>query len=212
MKYEQWRDELFNHPPDTDPVWLDLAVEFYDLPAQQAFDYIDRILVDPTVHSLFSKEQLGTGLNFIYSNSCSDFPFLYTKECEEERRITGIKNLDKLYRNFFERYCTAPLVSIGNSQVADGSMGFICYMFWDIFVLYPGNATPEMISAGVNVMRKALDSHNDNCLVSAIHGLGHWAFDVPEAVIVLEQWLDNPTTDNPEIRQYAKQATTGMIL
>lgn len=211
MNYEQWRHELFGHPPEVDPVSLELSSDFYAVPPYQAFDFVDRVLLDREVHSIYSKDQLGNGIKTIYSNCCSDLPFLYTTECDEDRRLKGIRNLVNLYRNYFERYCTATVESVGNGQ-SDGPMGYICYMLWDVFVLYPGNATPAAISAAVNVMRTALDSRNDNCLASAIHGLGHWKFDVPEASTVLNQWLRRPTTQNPNILQYARTATTGMIL
>lgn len=156
-------------------------------------------------------DQLGNGINTIYCNSCSNLPFVYTTDTDdEERRVKGIRNLIHLYRNFFERYCRSPVVSIGYDRT-DGPMGFICYMFWDVFVLYHGNATPAMACAAIEVMRFALDSRNDNCLASAIHGLGHWALDVPDAVTVLEDWLTRPTTHNPQVLQYAVAATTGMI-
>jgi hypothetical protein len=211
MNYEKWRNELFGQPPDMDPVTFEHESDFYSVPPNQAFDFVDRVLVDSEVHSLYCKDQLGNGINTIYSNCCSDLPFLYTTECDENRRIKGISNLANLYKNYFERYCTGTVKSIGNDQT-DGPMGYICYMLWDVFVLSPGNATPAMISAAINVMRSALGSHNDNCLASAIHGLGHWAVDVPEAVTVLKQWLRKPTTTNLEILEYARTATSGMIL
>jgi hypothetical protein len=211
MIYDQWRDELFGHPPDIDPVVFVYSPEFYAVPPDQAFDFVDRMLVDPDVHTMFSKDQLGNGINTVYSNCCSDLPFLYTTECDEERRLKGIRNLVNLYRNYFERYCTAPVVSIGNDQT-DGPMGYICYMLWDVFVLYPSNSTSSMIDAAIDVMRSALQSRNDNCLASAIHGLGHWTDDVPDAAIVLTDWLTKPTTQNLEILEYARTATSGMIL
>ena len=80
----------------------------------------------------------------------------------------------------------------------------VVQMFWGVFVLYPGSASPAMTSASLNVMRAVLDSHNENCLASVIRGLGHWALDVPEASSVLRQWLRRPTTKNEEIIQYAR--------
>ena len=211
MNYEQWRNELFGHSPDIDPVVFEHTPEFYSVPPNQAFDFVDRVLVDPEVHSAFSKDQLGNGIHTIYSNCCSDLPLLYTIECDEDRRIQGIANLVNLYRNYFERYCTGTVKSVGNDQT-DGPMGYICYMLWDVFGLYPGNATSSMTSAAIHVMRTALDSHNDNCLASAIHGLGHWTCDVTEASTILRQWLGRPTTKNREILRYAQTAATGMIL
>lgn len=211
MNYEQWRKELFGLPPESDPVTHEHSDDFYAVPPHECFDYVNQVLVDPAVHSLFSKDQLGKGINTIYSNCCSDLPFLYTSECDEDRRVKGINNLVNLYRNYFDRHCTGDVTDIGNYQ-NDGPMGYICYMLWDVFVLYPGNATPAMISAAICVMRAALRSRNDNSLVSAIHGLGHWAFDVPEAVTTLKHWLQKPTTDNPVVLRYARTATSGMIL
>lgn len=211
MNYEEWRSELFGQPPDIDPVGLERSAEFYAIPPNVAFDFVDRMLVDDELHSLFTKEQIGNAINTVYSNCCSDLPFLYTARCDEERRVKGIRNLIKLYQNFFERYCAAQVGGIGNDQ-ADGKIGFICYMFWDVFVLYPGSASPLMQSAAIEVMRSALDSRNESCLASAIHGLGHWATDAPEALTVLKQWLRRPTTRNAQVIQYARAATTGMIL
>ncbi len=210
VEYDRWRDELFGHPPDSDHFSLDRSDEFHDVEPDQAFDFIDRILLDTEVHQLFTQEQLGNGINTIYNHCYSSFPDLYTIECDEDRRMIGISNLINLYRNFFERYCTASVVGVGTTE-ADGSMGSICYMFWDIFILYPGNATPKMQLAAIGVMESVLKSCNESCLVSAIHGLGHWASGMPEAVLVLKLWLENPTTKNPGILNYARSAMTGMI-
>lgn len=78
-------------------------------------------------------------------------------------------------------------------------------------MLYPDNATIAMQDAAIGVMSEALHSTNENCIVSAIHGLGHWAAKVPSAVQTLESWLKQPATANPEICDYAKQATSGCI-
>jgi hypothetical protein len=210
MDYPEWKKAIFDHPPGTDPVRFEHPLEFYELPALIAFDYIDRVLIDPDVHT-YTKEQIGIGLQTLFDNSCSNLPFLYVNDCDEPRRLTGIANLIHLYRHYFERYCTAPVTRIGY-DVADGQIGYLCHMFWDLFVLYPGNATAPMQRAAINVMKSALTSPVDACLASAIHGLGHWVADVPEAARVLENWLRHPTTANREVLRYAREATTGGIL
>jgi len=210
MNYEEWRDELFGQSPGIDPVMFEHSPDFYSVRPDRAFEFVDRALVDPDIHALFDKIQIGNGIQTIYSNSCSDLPFLYATECSEDRRIHGIGNLTNLYTNYFQRYGTEPVTGIGDYQT-DGPIGYICYMFWDVFVLYPGNSTPGMVSAGVKVMQEALDSQSDNCLVSAIHGLGHWSSDVPEAVSALKRWLNRPTSKNPEVLKYARTAMSGMI-
>jgi hypothetical protein len=77
--------------------------------------------------------------------------------------------------------------------------------------LYPGNATDAMAEAGIWVMKESLQLDNDNCLVSLIHGLGHWVLYTDLAAPVLDQWLLSPTTRNEVIIEYANQARTGYI-
>lgn len=210
MNYEQWRDDVFGQAPDADPVTVELLTDTYALPKNVALDYINRVLVDPDVHTRYSKEQIGIGLQILYSNGCSDFPFCYIYGEDEEKRVLAIRNLRFLYTNFFERYCEAPVTRVGY-DLDDGEIGFLCHMFWDIFVLYPGNSSKPMIDAAVEVMKDALYSATDNCIVSAIHGLGHWVSAVPSAAQVLEDWLKSPTTNNAAICRYAAQAKTGYI-
>jgi len=210
MDYQRWRNDVFGQPADSDPGEVELLEETYALPQPEAFDFIDRALVDPDIHREFSKEQVGIGLYLIYTNGFSDFAFCYIDEVDEGRTVLGIQNLRHLYGNYFERYCTAPVENIGNDQ-GDGQMGFVCYMLWDGFVLYPGNVSPKLVAAGLGVMEHAIHSKNDNCIVSAIHGLGHWVDDAPRAAQILELWLRRPTSQNKAVREYAKHATTGRI-
>jgi len=212
MNYIQWRDQLFGQPEQADPVCAEMSPAFDRLPRDRAFDYIDQVLVDADIHQRFSRSQIGFGLNYIFSNSCSDLPFCYL-HCSESRIIKGIQNLNYLYQHYFDRYCFAPSKSIQTiGSIKEGDrLEFLCYMFWDIFVVYPGNVSPSVIAASLEVMSQALQSKNGNAIVSAIHGLGHWALYSQQAVTILEQWLMNPSTRNPVIHHYASQAKTGYI-
>jgi hypothetical protein len=211
MEYELWRQDVFGQSAGTDPVEAELTSETYSCANTESFDHIDRALVDDELHTLFTKEQIGIGLNLIYSNSCSDLPFCYVEAGDEQRRLTGIANLIHLYRNYFARYCSQTVNSIGNDQ-HDGKIGFICYMLWDVFVLYPGNATPRMVDATLQMMDSVIHSNNENCIVSVIHGLGHWVPDTADAATIIRKWLRKPTTSNTQIIDYAKQAMSGCIL
>lgn len=211
MDYIRWRNDIFGKPPGSRSVSVGLLPETESLSPDESLDHIDRALVDAEIHSHFSKEQIGIGLQLIYSNTCSDLLFCYIEAGDDKRRIRGIQNLRYLYSGFFDRYCVAPVTSKGNDR-NDGEIGNLCFMLWDIFVLHDGNASPGMIAAALDVMAYALEFKNDNCLKSAIHGLGHWAGDAPRAVSILKSWLRRPTTKNEAIREYARQAMTGGIL
>ena len=211
MDYERWCQELFGCAPDDDPVSRDLSQEFVSLAPHLAFDYIDRMLNDEQIHQRFSPSQLGIGLNIVYSNCCSDLPFVYTTACDDQRRVAGIENLSSLYSNFFDRYCEERVAKIGSSSAGD-RMAFICYMLWDIFVLYPENGSEPMTRAAIAVMNQALRSRNESSIISALHGLGHWGMYRDEPSQLIEQWLKKPSTSNPVVLEYARAAKTGMIL
>jgi hypothetical protein len=211
MEYPTWRNDIFGQPVGSDPVTLDLLPETCSVSTEENFDHVDRALSDPDIHDLFNPDQIGIGLQLIYSNCCSNICFCYLEAGDERRRLCGIENLNKLYSHFFDRYCFAPVGNIGNDHLY-GGIGFLCYMFWDIFVLHPGSASVAMVSAALDVMTNALRMKNDNCIVSAIHGLGHWANDAPRAGQILRQWLRRPSTTNPVVIQYAHRALTGSIL
>lgn len=211
IDYELWREDLFGQPPDIDPVDADLMDETYDLPAAVTLDYIDRALVDPEIHKQFSREQIVIGVQQFFCNSCSNFPFYYIEDVDETRRVSSIRNLTHLYSNYFERYCTAPVTDVGN-DLSDGTFGYLCYMLWDIFVLHPGNATAPMITAAIDVMDTAINSNNDQCIVSALHGLGHWVPEAPAARHVIQSWLRSPSTENGVVIDYANIAKTGCVL
>ena len=211
MTYKEWCDELFGNPVDSDPVGLELSENFYSLQDEVSLDYIDRCLKDSEIHTLYWPGQIEVGLQIIYDNSCSDLPSCYVHVGDEGRRVIAISNLDLLYKNYFERYCSVPVKRIGSDSLFDGRIGYLCSMFWDIFALYPGNASEPMIDAAVAVMRNAINSKNDNCIVSAIHGLGHWVHHTSQARDVLEEWTRHPSTINSVIHQYAEQAKTGCI-
>ncbi len=202
---------MFGQPPEVDAIKAEFRQETCDLPYAEVFDYIDRALVDPVIHERYASSQIGTGLQLIYTPGCSDWGLCYTKESDEQRRIVGIRNLRNLYSNYFQRHCVAPVQRVGY-DLSDGTISYVCYMFWDDFLLYPGAGTPAMIDAAVTVMEGALQSRNEQCLVSAIHGLGHWRPDVSRAGQILMQWLRTPTTTNKNILDYAEQAASSWVL
>lgn len=210
LNYDIWRDQVFGQAEDLSPADAEFPDGRVDAVNTTNFDHIDQALADAEVHQRYSPKQIGIGLQLIYSNCCSNLCFCYLQAGDDARRVQGIRQMKLLYRNYFDRYCTQPVSSIGNDS--EGWLDFTCYMLWDVFVLYPGSASPAMIHASIEVMSDALTLTNDNCLVSALHGLGHWAFEVPEASSIITQWQRKPTTKNPEVLQYAAQAATGCIL
>jgi hypothetical protein len=210
MDYLVWREEIFGQPEGSDPVCLELPQDLYALSPEQNLDFIDQALNDKEIHEVYTREQIGIGLQLLFNNACGNIVFSYLDAEGEPRRVAAFRSLIFLYRNYFQRYCIEPVAKIGE-HCAEG-VSYMCYMFWDIFVAYPQNTPPSVVCAGIEVMSEALAMDNEQCQVSAIHGLGHWVMYRPEVRDVLSKFIDsNKGRANPVSIEYARQALTGCI-
>ncbi|MEM9154992.1 MAG: hypothetical protein AAGB13_08120 [Cyanobacteria bacterium P01_F01_bin.33] len=189
--------------------WVEQSREALSLQTETLFDYCDRVLVEPDIPDRYSPAQIGVGLQLLFNNACGDYVFRYLEK-NETRVALDVERLKLLYANFFARYCDRHVRAIGEYNL-DNAIAYLCYMFWDIFVVYPGNGSEKVMTAALNVMKFGLHHENQSCIVSALHGLGHWGGDVPVARIMLGNWLEHPPTDNPVLLAYARQAEMGCI-
>ena len=212
MKYKAWVEEVYGAPAGVDPAMYDLSHAAIHLDELVLLDYIPRSFSDLSVVERFSKEQIGIGLSIVFSNCCSDYPFIFIGNGNEAEKIKAIDSIACVYEHYFESLCVDPVSRIGDA--ADGRIGYICYMLWDIFVVDPAvnGVSSEMLNAGLRVMSKALQSKNDNVIVSALHGLGHWGEDLTQAASIVSEWKKNPTTTNPCILEYADCVEEGYVL
>lgn len=210
MDYPTFLAEVFGQPEDSDPVARELSAAFYALPPAQALAYITRALADDHIHARYNRRQLGNGLSVLFENTCSNTVFCFLEGTTEDERVAGIRALRDLYRNFFARYCREPVDDIGN-RFGD-RLDYLCYMFRDTFVVYPGNAPPRVIDAAIDVMAESLRSDCEACQVSALHGLGHWVAYRPDAKAVVERFLATaPKGMNPVVKRYAEEAGRGCV-
>jgi hypothetical protein len=203
--YKEWRHTLLNRQENDDPVNMEMDNNFYYYSDDQKVQYLNKFLCDEDVHEKYTRKQIGIAINYLYSNACSDYVFMYRNS-----KDNLILNLNNLYKNYFNRHCIEKVSSIGNSHDGD-SLYFMCYMFWDLFVIHPGIDTDRDINDGYQVMENNIYSNNENIIVSVIHGLGHWVHGGEKSVIILDKWLNNPSTDNEIILEYAEIAKTGCI-
>jgi hypothetical protein len=79
MDYVTWRNDVFGQQPDSDPVMLDLLPEMYEVLPNENFDHIDRALDDSEIHDLYSRDQIGIGLQLIYRIPVATFVFATLK-------------------------------------------------------------------------------------------------------------------------------------
>lgn len=205
--YTIWRDSLFNVSEGEDPVMYECGFNFNDLPSVETLSYLDRMFVDQEIHSNYSLDQISFALNVIYSSTCSDISYAYIDE--EIEKTNSLFNLNLLYNNFFLRYCTNPFIFGQDSQ---NKMDYICFMLWDVFVVYPKAISKNEICACLQVMQQALNTSNEYVVMSALHGLGHWALYLEEHKYIIKNWQNAPTVSNPKILEYSEKAYEGSVL
>lgn len=204
MDYVTWREVIFGDPT------MEPEQEIYELSPEENLEHVNRMLDDPEIHRLYSCDQIGDGLVFIYHSCDSEINRCYIRTSDAGKRMEGIRTIRNLYVNFFDRYCPKTIEHM--DRVAGNKLEYLCSMLWDIFPLCHYVATPGETAAILGVLKGAIEMDNESCIASAIHGLGHWADDEPRAIEILQDWLQKPRTTNPALLEYAHEATTGMIL
>jgi hypothetical protein len=205
MNYLDWRNELFNRNICDDPVTMEMTEDFHKVSDINKFKFLTEALNDNEIISSFNRRQIGIGLNYLFHNCCSDYPYIF--------RTTSAKNilhLNILYEKYFLAFCTSPIKDRIGAET-DDSIDWLCYMFWDIFIIFPGFDTADHINYSYKVMTKQLHSTNEQIICSSIHGLGHFAFYDNRSEIILNNWLKSPTTKNEILINYAEIAKSGMI-
>ena len=215
MDYYDWRNAVFNQPIRSLEK-ADYESEAFALELAQAFDHIDRALMDDGMYS-FQEEQLVIGFSLIYGKTFTDYPWCYTCLPNEERRIQGILNLRLLYSRYFLKYCSPNYLNTPGHLVAPLSMDHLCFNFWDRFSLFPSpEIGPRSIHAGLDVMESALALPNDNITVSAFEGICCWAFackgeGIDRPTALMQKWLANPTTKNIAVVNICEQMIGSLL-
>jgi len=209
LDYYEWRNAVFNQPI-RDLVNADYESEAFNLSLDEAFDHIDRALMDDGLYS-FKEEQLVIGFSLVFGKTFTDYPWCYTRLPDEDRRVHGILNLRLLYSRYFLKYCSPHYLDVPGHLVDPLSMDHLCFNFWDRFSLFPtAEGGPRATHAGLDVMESALALPNDNIIVAAFETLCSWTFvckyiGIDRRATVLGNWLANPTTKNIAVVNICKQ-------
>ncbi len=210
-RFERWVRGVFEWPLELADHWIYHENELIaDLPEDGpvVLDFVDYFLQHPERLRPYSKDKIAQGFGVFFDPSGANHVHAYRNDkVPVERRAAAVSNLRLLYVNYFDRLCLEVIREIGRSHDADSwRMEDRCFMFWDCFVISPFDQEERIIQAGLAVMREALDSGNQSCIASALHGLGHWCHCVPEIKDMIGEWLAL-RTDLPDfIIDYAHDA------
>ncbi len=212
--FEEWIDFVFSKDV-TERDWIS-GDDFpnWSVTATTTLDFIEKTFRESaSVLANFSNSQLSNGLNFIHNASHSDTVHLFQSgNLPLERRISCLQSIWFLYSDCFAKRCDNVL---SNWNEVDNPLNGVCYMWWDIFVLYGNGDSAEeklLSSECLSVMKSALEIDHVACQESALHGLGHWQDSYPNEVsAIINDFLESHSDLESKLRNYARAAQRGGV-
>lgn len=240
--FDEWLDGVFDHPELPNGWYDDdgEAAKAWDGATDPvaAVIYQTRLFEDPTILiGRYTPQQIGFGLNYlrqaIYSSHVRAF---VDARVPLEFRVRGVRAIGPLYELLFATLIdpdASTLEAEGDSPRSPmGSLSFCCFMWWDTWVNFPfwlekqeaaaqtggphghleTNAHPDLVDAGWAAMKQALDTGHRLCIEAALHGLGHWHLDQPNAgTAIIDEFLAAHPSLPPNLREYAMRARCGDV-
>lgn len=214
-RYAEWLQFVFDRPNTPNGWYFDLE--------EPNFTAASNELAALVAHTLencgrdlakFSDEQIHHGLNYIFSNSCSDVVFaLMDESVPTALRLRAIAAVKILYQDCFNPRCAPVLGHI--DEPGSNPLNSICYMLWDTSPLGYWENRPNkdaFYSAVVEVMAETLKLSNSACVESALHGLGHaQPYYTGKVVEVIDLYLRRNAFVSSQLKEYALRAKSGCI-
>lgn len=153
----------------------------------------------------FSDEQLTAGFEFtLYASIPNTVHCFWNNALLQDKPDSSVLTIKQLYSD-----CFAPRYhqTLGHLSQEGTALNSFCYMLWDESPLGRYNVIVT------EVMRLALTVPNIACVESGLHGLGHYCGQNPTIVQeIIDNYLSSGFQVSAELRQYALQARTGIVL
>jgi hypothetical protein len=214
-RYAEWLQFVFDRPITPNGWYFDLEEPNFAATANESAALVAHTLENCGGDlARFSNEQVYHGLNYIFSNSCSNVIFALMDELVPTAlRLRAIASIETLYRDCFNPRCAPVLGHI--DEPGSNPLNSICYMLWDTSPLGYWENRPNkdvFYGAVVEVMAGALNLSNPACVESALHGLGHTLSSYTEKIVgVIDSYLTRNVFASPQLKEYAQHAKSGCI-
>lgn len=147
LRYSEWLTHVFDHEV-AEPEW------FFDIHAP-GFEASDREITELFICTMknsgrdllrFSDAQTNQGLNYLFSNSCSNLVFsIMDGAFAIELKLDAIRSIEILYTDCFAIRCSPTLSHL--DELVCSPLNHICYMLWDVTPLNYWEGRPERIEA-----------------------------------------------------------------
>ncbi|MBT9561007.1 MAG: hypothetical protein IV100_33595 [Myxococcales bacterium] len=240
--YDEWLVMVFDHP-ELPNGWYEDDDEYakaWDAESDPvaAVTYQTRLFEEPElVMRRYTPQQIGFGLNFLIHATLSFHVRAFVDpQVPLGFRVRGVRAIGNLYETLFatliDPACSRVGVTVDSSGRRADSLGFVCFMWWDVWSNLPFflekqkeaerdtrpddsvgfTSHPELVDAGWAAMKQALATKHYLCMEGALHGLGHWQFAEPETVsVIVDAFLASRPELPSDLREYALQAREGDV-
>lgn len=218
LSFEDWIEHAFSHavPFQRQQWFFDIDSDWWDPEPAQAVAYLTRLFEEPEPPLYwFTDAQIAQGLTYLVSTSATgDKCWLYAPEVPIAERIRCVDAVASLFAKLFLPRCTPHLSHL--SEPVTGPLNIVCYMWWDEFpcIALPGDPHYHTLHRhALQAMERVLTLESIACQESALHGLGHWQHQCPDAVTaIIDRFLKNATGRDARLVAYAKSARCGCVL
>lgn len=215
--FEAWVAHCFDHAVH-DPAWhFDIDAPVWSASPMLTLACLTRLFARPAAAlEPYSDAQINRGLWYIGFPGNSDFVFtILDRALPLTERVACVAAMAQLFDELFGPRCSPTLAQAPDGAGAVNPLNSACYMWWDMLPLFPCPTDPDraqLDAAAIAAMRETLELRSIACQESALHGLGHWAGEYPEAVQpVIDRFLERSDV-HPGLRQYAGAARVGDVL
>ena len=214
--YQDWLRHVFDHEVTKDQWFFEVdAPEFRAEPIQIVELMTKTMQRSGTDLAGYSDDQVGQGLNYVFSNSCSNLSFaVFDGSVGLNQKLEVLRSIAALYKDCFEPRCRPALGHLSEPD-ASRPLNYICYMFWDVTPLayWDGKANEEKAYEVVlDVLAEALNSSNIACVESAVHGLGHVHSRKLGSRVKRILGAFEPKLPDNRLLPYVQAAATGCVL
>ncbi|MGV3772109.1 MAG: hypothetical protein ACO1QB_04350 [Verrucomicrobiales bacterium] len=218
VTFQDWVNYLFDHEV-TEPAWYWDDPKPISLEAPIYINYGTNLLKKAgELTSPYSDGQINQGLYRLVSINLSDEVFaLRNPEVPLNGREEFLGSILELNRDCFASRCTKHLSHFDKTGEESGAspLNWICYMWWDIFVVYGNRDDPAeepLNRACLAVMEQCLTIPHIAVQEGALHGLGHFKHYYPEeSKRIIQNFMHSNSKLDQPLRIYAEAAYEGMM-
>lgn len=212
-KYQEFLTFLFDRIESTEDWRFDFELIEPDLSGEEIVAFTKRMLENyETDLTKYSDWQLALGVEYIFSNTCSNISFfLRDGPSDIQERVEAIKALKVFSKQCLNTRCE-PL--LGHLSESKNKLNYLCYMLWDVTPLTyceQIKEKKEIYDAVADVMKFSLSLSNIACIESGLHGLGHLELYYDEAPNIVRQFMNNNPGVDKRLLEYAENAEKGHV-